>query len=370
MSPGATAGLAEVKQRLRSFAERVASSPLYAHLAAQAAEDDDVAGLLTAAADADAQPTLLLAAVHRLVQAEPIHPLSRYYPTLGGYDGVDGQTWPTFRSFVVERAEAARELIATRFTQTNEVQRAAVLYPAVALAAQEAGGGRGGIALLEVGCSAGLLLGMDRFGYRYQCDGGEQFAAGPAKAVVGLHCAVEGAGFPRPPKKLTVGAKVGLDRAPVDTGDEDELAWLEACVWADQPERARLLRTAAAAQAKDRAELVAGDAVQDLAATASRLPVELPVVLFTSSMMAHLTEDARRPFVEAVAALATQRRVWWVCSEPYEYSVAYVRPGADELGFDRTWQCTVAVTHWRDGRPDVRILAQADPHGKRMTWLS
>lgn len=368
MNPAATAGLAEVKQRLRSFAERVESSPLYAHLAAQAAEDDDVAGLLTAAADADAQPTLLLAAAHRLMQAEPIHPLSRYYPTLGGYDGVDGQTWPTFRSFLLERAGAARELIATRFTQTNEVQRAAVLFPAVAQAARDAGGPRGAIALLEVGCSAGLLLGMDRFAYRYQCDGGEQFTAGPAKAGVGLHCAVEGAGFPRPPKKLTVGAKIGLDRAPVDTGDEDELAWLEACVWADQPERARLLRTAAA-QAKDRAELVAGDAVRDLAATALRLPVELPVVVFTSSMMAHMAEDARQPFVAAIAGMAAQRPVWWVCSEPYEYSVAHVHPGRDDLAFDRTWMNTLAVTRWRDGRPDARILAQADPHGKRMTWL-
>lgn len=41
-------GLDEIKQRLTRFAEVEAadSSPLYAHLAAKAAEDDEVAGLL------------------------------------------------------------------------------------------------------------------------------------------------------------------------------------------------------------------------------------------------------------------------------------------------------------------------------------
>ena len=224
--------------------------------------------------------TLLMATAHRLVQADPIHPLSRYYPSLGGFDGVDSETWPLFRSFLLERADKARALIASRYTQTNEVRRAALLYPGVARAAKELGGK---VALLEVGCSAGLLLGLDRFNYRYQCDGGEQLAAGPAKAAVGLHCALDlapGAVAPKLPKKLAVTARAGLDRAPVDLSDEDELAWLEACVWADQPDRIRLLRTAAAEQAKHRPSLITGDGVDDLASAASSL--EGPLVVLTS----------------------------------------------------------------------------------------
>ncbi len=179
-----------IKTTLRTFAEVEARgvSPLYEHLASQAAEDGDVAGLLTSARDGEARGTLLMATAHRLVQADPIHPLSRYYPSVGGFDGVDADTWPLFRSFLLDREDRAREIISSRYTQTNEVRRAALLYPAVARAAKEAGGR---IALLEVGCSAGLLLGMDRFSYRYQCDGGDQLSAGPAKATVGLHCALD-----------------------------------------------------------------------------------------------------------------------------------------------------------------------------------
>ncbi|QWF79180.1 hypothetical protein HUW46_02587 [Amycolatopsis sp. CA-230715] len=363
-------GLDEIKQRLTRFAEVEAadSSPLYAHLAAKAAEDDEVAGLLEGAPAGEARPNLLLAAAHRLIQADPIHPLSRYYPTLGGFDGVDSETWPLFREFLLGRADKAREIIGSRYTQTNEVRRAALLYPAVAAAAKAAGGK---IALLEAGCSAGLLLGLDRYGYRYQCDGGEQLVAGPAKTPVGLHCALElaeGAVAPKLPKKLTIAAKAGLDRMPVDAADEDELAWLEACVWADQPDRIRLLRTAAAAQRKDVPELITGDAVDDLAATAARFPAELPLVVLTSHLLPYLEEPRREAFVDAVAALASDRPLWWVSEEAYDVGLKYVLPGRDDLVF--RGESTLGLVHWEGGKAEAKALARTAPHGQRMEWLA
>ncbi|WP_033295103.1 DUF2332 domain-containing protein [Amycolatopsis jejuensis] len=366
--------LEKIKQALRTFAEVEARgvSPLYEHLAGHAADDDDVAALLTDARGGEARANLLLAAAHRLVQADPIHPLSRYYPSLGGFDGVDSETWPLFRSFLLERADRAREIIATRYTQTNEVGRAAVLYPAVAAAAKEAGGK---IALLEVGCSAGLLLGLDRFGYRYQCDGGEQLTAGPAKAAVGLHCALDlapGARLPKPPKKIAVAARAGLDRAPVDLSDEDELAWLEACVWADQVDRIRLLRTAAAEQRKHAPELVTGDAVDDLATAASRLPAELPLVVLTSHALAYV-HDRRTDFVAELSRLAGTRPVWWVSQEFYGAALEEVLPGREDLasvaGGGEPSLAVLGVTTWVDGKSQARALARTTPHGQRMTWL-
>lgn len=361
-----------IRRRLRRFAAHEAAgySPLYEHLAARAAEDDDVAALLLTASGHDAHPTLLLAAAHRLIQADPVHPLSRYYPTLGGFDGVDGDTWPLFRQFLLQRAEAVRDLVGSRFTQTNEVRRAAVLFPAVALVAARV---RGPIGLLEVGCSAGLLLGMDRFAYHYQCEGGQQLVAGPAKAAVGLHCALSvahGASLPVLPRRLKVGAKVGLDRAPVDVSDEEELAWLEACVWADQPDRIRLLRTAAAAQRKDPPELVAGDAVDDLPAAAARVPAELPLVVYTSHVLAYLPERRRQEFIRTLRDLASQRPLWWVSLEGYEASLRYLLPERDNLSAARTGQLTVGVAGWAAGEPRAAVLGLAAPHGQRMTWLA
>lgn len=361
--------LAAAKQRLARFAGHdAASSPLYSHLAGHAASDDDIAGLFAQVSDAGSvaalTPTLLFAVAHRLLAAEPMHPLHRYYGTLGGYDGPDAETWPLFRAFLMERADKASALLTSRVTQTNEVQRAAVLYPAVALAAKEA---KAPVGLLEVGCSAGLLLGMDGFGYRYQLDGGEQFVAGPAKTPVGLHCAVEGP-MPKPAKRLKVAAKVGLDSSPVDAADEDELAWLEACVWADQPERARLLRTAAAAQAKKPPELIAGDAVDDLADAAAHIPPDVPLVVYTSHTLVYLSDQARAGFWDALRALGSQRPTWWVGNEAYE-AVESVVPGHGDLAYQRTGMNVLAFARMSEKESDARVLAKAHQHGSRLIWL-
>jgi hypothetical protein len=365
-----------VRKRLRRFAEEEAAteSPLYAHLATSAAADDEVASLLAAAEPQFARSTLLLAAVHRLVIAEPVSDLAHYYPTVGGEYGVDGATWPTFRSFVLDRADRVRQLVTTRTTQTNEVRRAALLYPAVATAAKEAG--KGPIGLLEVGASAGLLLGLDRYGYRYQAADGEQVAAGPSKASLVLNSVLSlapGAKRPPLPKAVQVGAKVALDRSPVDIADEEQLAWLEACVWADQPERIRLLNQAATAQAKDRPEFVAGDAVDDLAAAADRIPADLPLVVFNSHVLPYLTPERRADFVAALAELAARRPLWWISQEAYEAGLQLVLPDRPDLAFNpaagHTPSGTLGLVRWQDGRPVATALARTAFHGERIVWM-
>lgn len=360
-----------VRKRLMIFGAQEArtESPLYAHLAEAAAADDEVAGLLTVTEPANARATLLFAAAHRLVLAEPISHLADYYPSVGGECGVDRETWPTFRSFVLDRADRMRELISSRTTQTNEVRRAALLYPAVARAAKEAGAPVG---LLEVGTSAGLLLGLDRYGYRYQA-ADEQLVAGPAKASVVLSCALSlapGAKRPVIPRKLAVAAKVGLDRHPVDLTDEEQQAWLEACVWADQPERVRLFNMAAAAQAKDRPEFVTGDLVDDLAVAAGRIPDEVPLVVFTSHVLPYVTAERRAEFVAALRELAARRPLWWISQEAYEAGLHLVLPDREDLRFDRRNAIgTLGFTRWVDGKPVAKALARTAFHGERIEWL-
>ncbi|MCP2168797.1 DUF2332 domain-containing protein [Goodfellowiella coeruleoviolacea] len=363
---------APLLQKLRAFADEAAgASPLYEHLARHAAEDQEVAGLLAAAEPEFRVPTLLFAAAHRLIQAEPFHPLANYYPSLGGTYGVDGQTWPVFREFLLGRADQARKLIGTHTTQTNEVRRAAMIYPAVALAAKQAGGAVG---LLEVGTSAGLLLNLDRYAYWYQTEQAGQIGVGPAKAAVGLHAALAlapGAELPVLPKKLTVRARVGLDRRPIDLGDEDQFAWLEACVWADQPERLRLLGAAAAVRRKHPPELLAGDAVDDLARAADRVPAELPLVVINSHAVCYLSEPRRVAYVQELARLAERRPLWWVCNEGYRAGPHLVLPGRADLADadEAQYSGVLVLTRWERGEPVARALATTAPHGQRLTWL-
>jgi hypothetical protein len=359
-----SAALDEVRERLRRFAEDAEeTSPLYSHLAGHAAADDDVARLLTAARVPD--PALLLAAVQRVLQAEPFHELTNYYPALGGSYGPDAGLWPLFRAFVLERADRVRALVAVRVPRANEVGRAALFYPAVAYAGRLAGGGP--VGLLEVGTCAGLLLGMDTYSYRYQSEQAGQIAAGPGRAVLGLHCALRlepGQKGPTIPKRLLVSARVGLDESPVDLDDEDEYAWLEACVWPDQPDRLRQFGAAATARKKKPPVLMAGDPVTDLAAAAGRIPLELPVIVLTSNALRPLSADRVTAFRGAVAELAAARPTFWVSLEAYAAGLVRDRPDLD------TGQAVLACTRWVDGEEQTTPLAQTSWHGERMHWLA
>ncbi|GAB2866190.1 DUF2332 domain-containing protein [Lentzea nigeriaca] len=323
------------QKRLREFASEAAGiSPLYEHLASRAAEDPEVADLLTAASEDNATGELLLAAAHRLVQAEPFHQLSNYYPSLGGTYGADESTWPLFRDFLLERAERVRELVRTQVIQTNEVRRAALLYPAVAAAAKQAGGP---IGLVEAATTAGLLLGLDQYSYRYQTQEAGQLVAGPAKAALGLHCALElapGAVLPKLPKTVKVAAKAGIGVAPADLADEDAYAWLEACVWADQPERLRLFGVACGVLRKNPPRLVAGDPVADLAKATDS--IDAPLVVISSGSGLDL----------APALSALDRPVWWAAHEDGELKLVRVR----------------------DSDVETTTLATTEAHGQRLVW--
>ena len=364
--------LDRIRRSLHRFARIDAAgvSPLYEQLAERAAEDDEIAGLLTAASTEFATPTLLFAAVHRALQAVPFHELTNYYPSLGGSYGFDEGTWPLFRSFVLERKDDIRARIATHTVQTNEVRRAVLLYPAVGLVA-----GNRPIGLLEVGCSAGLLLNLDRYSYRYQTEEAGQIVSGPAKATVGLHCALSvagGATLPVLPKKLTVRARIGLDRAPVNLADEEQYAWLEACIWADQPDRQRLFSAAARAQLANPPELIAGDAIADLPAAAARIPAELPLVVLTSVALLYLSPERQQAFISALGELAAGRQVHWVSHEEYGSALVHVLPDRGDLrrGKGEPSFGVVGVVHWENGRPVGRAVARTAWHGERMEWLS
>ena len=364
-----TSQLDAVRQRFHRFAEQEAAgnSPLYERFALGAAEDAEVAELLTATSVNFAMPTLFFAAAQRALFAEPWHPLTRYYPSVGGHDGVDDAAWSEFREFVLGRADKMRELISSRTTQTNEVRRAAVLHPVLsAIAAQV---GKAPLGLLEVGASAGLLLGMDRYGYRYRLPDGTDVNTGRKKARLVLDTMVRREQGRTRSKAPAFGAKVGLDLTPVDVLDEEQLSWLEACVWPDQPRRLSFLRLAAEEVKADPPTLVAGDAVDDLHAAAARIPTDLPLVVFNSNLLAYVSEARRADYVEAIRELAAARTLWWVAQEPFGACLNLLLPEREDLVLEGPAHNVVSLTRWEKGRSEVRPLARSGMHGQWVEWL-
>ena len=158
----------------------------------------------------------------------------------------------------------------------------------------------------------------------------------------------------------------------MDLEDEDAVAWLEACVWADQPERQRLLTTAVGLLRKDPPPVVAGDAVDDLASAAERVPESVPLVVLTSNVLPYLAEARRREFVAALAEVAARRPTWWVSHESYEAGLSLILPDRGDLapGPGAPAFGVLGLTTWEAGRPKTAVLGRTAMHGERLTWLA
>jgi hypothetical protein len=338
-----------LSQQFRRFGERecVPASPLYGRLAVGIADDPE---LLEIAATARARPVpnLFLAAVHYLLIQETAHPLAAFYPDLAGDSRalVSGEPFPLFRAFCLEQANAIRQLLASRWVQTNEVRRCACLLPAFAVAARRLGDRP--LALIEIGASAGLNLLWDRYHYDYESGG----QCGDPAAPVRLTCELRGDRRPPLPAPMpAIATRVGLDLNPIDVRDHDATLWLRALIWPEQRGRAALLAQAIEVARQHPPPLLAGDAIELLLGVLERVPADAALCIYHSFTLNQFPSGARERFATLIAKCAAQRNLALIAiewREPY--------PSVDLALFE-------AGT-----RTDLR-LAHCDAHGGWLEWL-
>lgn len=347
----------ELAALARAFRETAArefapASPLYARLAEGVAGDAAVLALVAAVPPAQRRATLLLAAVHDLLLADPAQPLAAWYPDLASGPPATSDPYPAFRTFCLARRDGLARLLVTRATQTNEVGRCAGLLPALGVVSALAGGRP--LALVEVGASAGLNLRLDRYG----CDYGAGRALGPPDADLRLRCALVGALVPPTPSSPPpIASRIGIDRAPLDALD----------------------RALAAARA-DPPPLVAGDARAALPGVIAAIPRDTPLCLFHTATLAYFARAERARFAALVATLAAGRDLYWLAGEgpgplhavaearalDWRRRAEAARASGDAVPPPVHW---LTLTSFRHGRAAERLLAGMDPHGAWLEWL-
>ena len=299
---------------------------------------------LVAGAPPDAHvPNNLQAAAHYLILRGVDHPLAAAYEP--HYDGDPG---PAFCDLVLGHADEVRDLLDSRHVQTNEVNRTAAIAPLVNRIAAEA---VSAVALIDLGCSAGLNLVFDR--YRIAIGDAE---LGPVDARLRLEAGSRGATPVVEPAEI--GWRRGIDRNPVDVTDPDQAMWLEALVWPDQPERADRLRSAIEELRSDPPELVRADALTGLDRALADAPADLLAVVVTSWVVFYFDEDLRRDLEAAV--LGADRPTAWLAME-----MAGIVPGVElpQAPDDGEVSAMTLVTGGA-GRPvERRFLGWTHPHG-------
>ena len=299
-------GARTIAQVYRHFGEvdAAGTSPLYERVAVALSESDEALRAIEAAPARKRHPRVILAALHDLALAGRAPALAAAYAAADG-DAAAGAAIDT----LLRMTDSVVAITVRRRTRPNETGRCAVLYPAIAEAARRAGAKA--VGLIDVGCSAGLNLNVDRVGITYS--NGQSL--GDPSSPVQFSSSIVG---DRPIPALAmpeVVACVGVDRDPVDVTDADDARWLRACLWPGQPERAARLDAEMALAATAPAALLQGDAIEVLPDAFARVPADALPVVTTTWALSRFPLESRLRFLHRLDEAATRRAVAWVSVE-------------------------------------------------------
>lgn len=272
------------------------SSPLYRRLSAVVAADPWLVALAAHARPGQGPTFALFGAVHAVLLGGAEHELADYYPSLRASSArpADDRAGVALIAFAHEHELELRELLQTRLVQTNHVQRALGLRLGLAAIAPDVGARP--VHLLEVGSSAGLVLRQAAYGYHL---GGACF--GQLTSPIQLRAEWRG-GLPVPDLDAVpaLASTTGIDLNPLDPANPADRRWLEALVWPENREQAKLLNAALTLAARDPVTVLRGDAVERCPDWARTIPSGEPRVVFHCATRIHVPESRRARFDSAI----------------------------------------------------------------------
>ncbi len=290
-----------------------------------------------------ATPLRWLGALHDLALSGDDPAFSATYPCDGGGDA--DAAWIRARIAMREYPERLAAFMAHE-PQTNEVRRSVCLIGGFLEVARVTGLP---LRVFELGASAGLNQGFDRFRY----DLGAAGAWGDPAARVILDTDWRGA----PPPlgaPLTVVDRAACDRAPIDLGNAAARRRLKAYVWADQADRLARLDAVMAETIGAGVSVEMRDAVDFTSARVDPRPGTASV-LFHSVFWQYMPEASQTVLALAIADVGARASAAapfaWLRMEPAPATTADME---------------VRLTLWPGG--EDRLLAKCHPHGAWVAW--
>lgn len=334
----------------RHFSEKECKgySPLYECFTRACAGSDEVMDFVRSLPAHAHQPNLLLAAMHERVLQGLEPDLSHFYS--GEETGDAGHL---FVKAVLGSRESLEPILTTRFTQTNEIGRVAIIAPALASVSS-----RDNLTLIDVGTSAGLTLRLDDCFIDY----GSYGSLGPRDSKVKVQAEVH-SGHP-PLRSVPIGRRIGLDRNVLDPSNANDARWILALVW---PDTGRLERTRAAAElaAMKPSELIKGDALDTLPRLLST--IQGPVVITTTWVVAYMDTEYRARLSTELMDASLERDIYWISAEAP--GVVPHLPDVSPPEVEGPLPSVVGLVTFKNGEmAHTRVLAHAHSHGSWIWW--
>ncbi|GHP00877.1 hypothetical protein KSF_109240 [Reticulibacter mediterranei] len=257
----------ELTEQFRLLVERAYSTSTVYRALCSALYQDEVllSWLAQIAAPPQKKTALLLAGVQWLLTtSDTRHPLADWYQASTAGWSPESVTeerslYRHFRAFCDQHWQQLIHLMRTREIQYSDPGRAALLLPALTVAASWIGEP---LSLIEAGAGAGFNLLFDRYAYLYvQRDQIWHYSS--VSTALDLSCTVTGRPLLFSPGGLlpSVQSRLGIDLAPLAFEDEQDRAWIMAFLPPDDPGLRLRVQTAIEVARADAIPMVAGDAL-------------------------------------------------------------------------------------------------------------
>jgi hypothetical protein len=338
----------------------VMGTPLYATLCARAASDADIVALVSRGKEG-AAPMHLFSSVHYLLLRDPSDPLSRFFATLTPRPERPEDAFPEFARFCRDHRQQILELLDTRTVQTTYVERCSTLMPLLSRVADETGEP---LNLVEIGCSAGVLLTFDKYAYELERRG----RLGAADAPLTLSLAVIGG---RPLHIPRIGARVGLDLHVVDASSEDERRWLLALSFPEHREQQAALAAALKVVARTPIRMIEGDALDTLPSVLADIPE--PLCVFHSACLMYWPSQAKAALDALLVDASRNRSIYRVAMEPTDRFTSEQKGrthGSEPTGQGTPISGEAIITRYHCGVVDRIAAARTAPHYGSVEWIA
>ncbi|WP_155591394.1 DUF2332 domain-containing protein [Lysinibacillus cavernae] len=294
-----------LSRQFRIFAkhECEGSSPLYEHLANKIADDWDLLDIATFIPQNQPAPNLLLAAVHYLL-ASSKDPLRNFYASFTATPHPIQKAFPFFKAFVLAHVDELKIVFQEKLVQTNEIRRCAYLYPMMTEIYNKH---QQPLALIEIGASAGLQLGMDHYNYCYN----QQLSITNTKNAVVLSSENRGETLPISLTNSPVVCKrIGIDLNPIDLRREEDSQWLQALIWPEHHERRLLFNEALPIFHKLNIQLIKGDAIQLVKELSQTIEQEAMLVVYHTHVANQMPLESRHALIEQLKEISMERPLY------------------------------------------------------------
>jgi hypothetical protein len=329
-------------------------SPLYAALSRAGAEDPFTVELVGHAMRA-APPVHLFTSVHYLLLGGLADPLARYFPTLSSDPAPPDQAWTDFRRFCGEHHDELRRLLDTRPVQMTYVERCRTLLPPMCHIAEQTGEA---LNIIEIGCSAGVLLTFDRYAYELR----ETERVGPSDAPFVLEGRLTGGPRLFMPR---IGRRIGIDLNIIDPGSEEDRRWMLATCFPELKAEQTRLAQAMAIVAETDIRWLEGDALELIGDAVAQMPD--PLCVYHSACLFYWPEEAKATLDQRLRDLSQERRFYRIGIEPTDRFNNWQSGHGDA---DRASRPTgeITVTRYENGEVQGRVMALSSANFGSVWW--